>query len=82
MPKRKRFGNDGGAGAPPKNSSTAKGRSNDASSNTQGRTAATARRLKMYNSRAKRDKNGRLISQELQSKELPSTRIVPDRNTG
>lgn len=79
MPKRKRFGNDGGAGAPPKNSSTAKGRSNDASANTQGRTAATARRLKMYNSRAKRDKNGRLISQELQSKELPSTRIVPDR---
>ena len=33
----------------------------------------------MYDTRAKRDKKGRLISQELQSKELPNTRIQPDR---
>jgi nuclear GTP-binding protein len=33
----------------------------------------------MYNSRAKRDRKGRVISQDLQSKELPSTRIQPDR---
>lgn len=33
----------------------------------------------MYNSKAKRDKNGRIISQDFQSKELPNTRIQPDR---
>ena len=33
----------------------------------------------MYNNRAKRDKNGKIISQDFQSKELPSTRIQPDR---
>jgi nuclear GTP-binding protein len=34
----------------------------------------------MYNSgKAVRNKKGQIISQELQSKELPSTRIVPDR---
>jgi nuclear GTP-binding protein len=34
----------------------------------------------MYNSGgAVRNKQGKIISQELQSKELPSTRIVPDR---
>ncbi|GLI67162.1 hypothetical protein VaNZ11_011375 [Volvox africanus] len=43
------------------------------------RDAATVRRLKMYRQRAVRDKNGRLLYQELQSKELPSTRIQPDR---
>jgi hypothetical protein len=38
------------------------------------------KRLKMYNSgKAVRNKKGRIVSQELQSKELPSTRIVPDR---
>lgn len=37
------------------------------------------RRLEMYNSKAKRDKNGRIISQDFQSKELPTTRIHPDR---
>jgi nuclear GTP-binding protein len=38
------------------------------------------KRLKMYNSgKAVRNKQGKIISQELQSKELPSTRIVPDR---
>jgi nuclear GTP-binding protein len=33
----------------------------------------------MYKSRAKRDKNGKIIHQEFQSKDLPSTRIQPDR---
>jgi len=33
----------------------------------------------MYNSKAKRDRKGRIISQEFQSKELPTTRIQPDR---
>lgn len=38
------------------------------------------RRLKMYNSgRPVRDRKGKIVSQELQSKELPTTRIVPDR---
>ncbi|CAD7700424.1 unnamed protein product [Ostreobium quekettii] len=44
------------------------------------RSAATVRRLKMYKSGgAVRDKKGRVIRQDLQSKELPNTRIVPDR---
>jgi nuclear GTP-binding protein len=33
----------------------------------------------MYDNRAKRDKKGRIISQDFQSKELPTTRIQPDR---
>lgn len=37
------------------------------------------KRLAMYDNRAKRDKKGRIISQDFQSKELPSTRIQPDR---
>ncbi|EFN54955.1 hypothetical protein CHLNCDRAFT_134718 [Chlorella variabilis] len=41
--------------------------------------ARAVRRLEMYKSRAKRDKKGRIISREFQSKELPSTRIQPDR---
>lgn len=36
-------------------------------------------RLKMYNSKAVRNKKGKIISQEFQSKELPNTRIQPDR---
>lgn len=43
------------------------------------RTAATVRRLKMYSSRPKRDRKGKILKHELQSKELPSTRIEPDR---
>ncbi|EEH57372.1 uncharacterized protein MICPUCDRAFT_16708, partial [Micromonas pusilla CCMP1545] len=43
------------------------------------RSAATVRRLMMYKQKATRDKKGKLIKQDLQSKELPSTRIVPDR---
>jgi nuclear GTP-binding protein len=37
------------------------------------------RRLEMYNSKAKRDKRGKIISRDFQSKDLPSTRIQPDR---
>ena len=33
----------------------------------------------MYKQKRVRDKKGKLIKQDLQSKELPSTRIVPDR---
>ncbi|OVA13235.1 GTP binding domain [Macleaya cordata] len=43
------------------------------------RSAATVRRLKMYNTRPKRDRKGKILKHELQSKELPSTRIQPDR---
>jgi hypothetical protein len=43
------------------------------------RTAATVRRLKMYKTRPIRDKNGKMVYQELQSKALPATRIQPDR---
>ena len=43
------------------------------------RSAATVRRLMMYKQKAVRDKKGKLIKQDLQSKELPSTRIIPDR---
>ena len=43
------------------------------------RSAATVRRLLMYKQKPVRDKKGKLIKQDLQSKELPITRIVPDR---
>ncbi|EPS64656.1 hypothetical protein M569_10122, partial [Genlisea aurea] len=43
------------------------------------RSAATVRRLKMYNTRPSRDSRGKILKQDLQSKELPSTRIMPDR---
>lgn len=43
------------------------------------RSASTVRRLKMYNSRPKRNTKGKILKHELQSKELPNTRIVPDR---
>ena len=33
----------------------------------------------MYNSKAKRNKKGKIIHQDFQSKELPTTRIQPDR---
>ncbi|GAB4854028.1 Nuclear/nucleolar GTPase 2 [Ancistrocladus abbreviatus] len=49
----------------------------DGSSNS--RSASTVRRLKMYNARPKRDRKGKVKTEEFQSKELPSTRIQPDR---
>ena len=33
----------------------------------------------MYSKRAKRDSKGRVVHEDFQSKELPSTRIQPDR---
>ncbi|KDP46780.1 hypothetical protein JCGZ_06568 [Jatropha curcas] len=53
-------------------------RSNGASSSST-RSAATVRRLKMYNTRPQRDSKGTILKHELQSKELPNTRIHPDR---
>ncbi|KAJ4964115.1 hypothetical protein NE237_024054 [Protea cynaroides] len=47
--------------------------------NKEFRSAATVRRLKMYNTRPKRDRKGKILKHELQSQELPSTRIQPDR---
>ena len=43
------------------------------------RSAATVRRLQMYKLRPKRDRGGKIIKHDLQSKELPDTRIEPDR---
>ncbi|XP_062090637.1 nuclear/nucleolar GTPase 2 [Humulus lupulus] len=43
------------------------------------RTAATVRRLHMYNTRPKRDRKGKILRNEFQSDELPCTRIQPDR---
>lgn len=54
-------------------------RSNGAGVDKGARSAATVRRLKMYNTRPKRDKSGKILRHELQSKELPNTRIEPDR---
>lgn len=47
--------------------------------NTDRRSAATVRRLQMYKTRPKRDRKGKVLSNEFQSKELPNTRIQPDR---
>ncbi|KAK8468273.1 hypothetical protein PHAVU_007G273700 [Phaseolus vulgaris] len=52
-------------------------RSND--SKKERRSAATVRRLKMYKTRPVRDRKGKVLSNEFQSKDLPSTRIQPDR---
>ncbi|KAL0662006.1 hypothetical protein Bca4012_098843 [Brassica carinata] len=46
---------------------------------TEGRTSATVRRLKMYKTRPRRTPGGKILSNEYQSKELPDTRIQPDR---
>ena len=43
------------------------------------RSAATVRRLQMYKLRPKRDRGGKIVNHDLQSKELPNTRIEPDR---
>jgi nuclear GTP-binding protein len=43
------------------------------------RDKGTVRRLMMYKQRPVRDKKGKVLKMDLQSRELPSTRIVPDR---
>ncbi|KAL8507896.1 hypothetical protein ACS0TY_018445 [Phlomoides rotata] len=49
------------------------------SKSSNARSAATVRRLKMYNTRPLRNSGGKILKHDLQSKELPSTRIMPDR---
>ncbi|CAJ2635096.1 unnamed protein product [Trifolium pratense] len=61
----------------PKHSNDAN-RSND--SKTEKRSAATVRRLKMYKNKPIRNKKGHIQSHEYQNKDLPNTRIKPDRN--
>jgi len=43
------------------------------------RTAATERRLKMYRTKPVRDRKGRIVSEEFQSKTAPPGRVEPDR---
>ncbi|KDD72286.1 NGP1NT domain-containing protein, partial [Helicosporidium sp. ATCC 50920] len=43
------------------------------------RSSGTVRRLAMYNSKPVRNKQGKIVKYELQSRDLPSTRIQPDR---
>uniref|UniRef100_A0A0D6QTK2 Nuclear/nucleolar GTPase 2 n=1 Tax=Araucaria cunninghamii TaxID=56994 RepID=A0A0D6QTK2_ARACU len=43
------------------------------------RSSATVRRLNMYGTRPKRNSKGHILKYELQSRDLPSTRIQPDR---
>ncbi|KAK6946738.1 Nucleolar GTP-binding protein 2, N-terminal domain [Dillenia turbinata] len=52
-------------------------RSGDGSN--ESRSATTVRRLKMYNNKPKRNSKGKILKHDFQSKELPSTRIQPDR---
>jgi len=50
--------------------------------NTEGtgrRSAATVRRLNLYKKRPVRNKKGKIIREDFQSKDLPDTRIAPDR---
>lgn len=55
-------------------------RDNGKSKSTSGvRSAATVRRLKMYKTRPERNTKGKITKHDLQSTELPSTRIMPDR---
>ena len=53
--------------------------SNRAKNKDGQRSTATVKLLKLRDQKAKRDKKGRIVSQDLQSKELPTTRIQPDR---
>ncbi|KNA23503.1 hypothetical protein SOVF_024280 [Spinacia oleracea] len=43
------------------------------------RSAATVRRLKMYKTRPSRNTQGKIMSQQYQSSDLPDSRIQPDR---
>ncbi|WOL15421.1 nuclear/nucleolar GTPase 2 [Canna indica] len=54
-------------------------RSNGAGVDKGARSAATVRRLKMYDIRPKRDRKGKILNHPFQSKELPSTRIEPNQ---
>lgn len=63
----------------PKHSLDVNRDNNKGKSSSNGRSAATVRRLKMYNTRPVRSAAGKILKHDLQSKELPSTRIMPDR---
>ncbi|KAL6283668.1 hypothetical protein ACE6H2_014597 [Prunus campanulata] len=54
-------------------------RTDGKSKSKDARTGATVRRLKMYKTRPKRDSKGKVLRNDFQSKELPNTRIQPDR---
>ncbi|MED6143525.1 Nuclear/nucleolar GTPase 2 [Stylosanthes scabra] len=54
-------------------------RNNGAATKENTRSASTVRRLKMYKTRPVRDRKGKILSHDLQSQDLPSTRIQPDR---
>lgn len=54
-------------------------RTDGKSKSKDARTGATVRRLKMYKTRPKRDSKGKVLRNDFQSKELPDTRIQPDR---
>lgn len=43
------------------------------------RSAATVRRLNLYKRRPVRNKRGKIVHEDLQSRDLPNTRIAPDR---
>uniref|UniRef100_A0A2P2KGP1 Nuclear/nucleolar GTPase 2 n=1 Tax=Rhizophora mucronata TaxID=61149 RepID=A0A2P2KGP1_RHIMU len=64
----------------PKHSLDTNRSSNGSGGSNGSRSAATVRRLKMYNTRPKRDAKGKILKYDLQSKELPNSRIQPDRN--
>uniref|UniRef100_A0A383VJE8 Nuclear/nucleolar GTPase 2 n=1 Tax=Tetradesmus obliquus TaxID=3088 RepID=A0A383VJE8_TETOB len=76
MAKQSKKGGSGAGGRTPKHSNDAK-RSNKAVKGQ--RDANTVRRLEMYKTRAVRDKKGKILHEDLQSKDLPTTRIQPDR---
>jgi len=46
---------------------------------TETRSKSTVNRLKMYKTRPKRNAGGKILRNEYQSKELPNSRIAPDR---
>lgn len=63
----------------PKHSGDAKRGSEGKGGDQSQRKASTVRRLNMYRTRATRDAKGKVISEDLQSKDLPNSRVAPDR---
>jgi len=63
----------------PKHSGDARRSSEGTGGDQSQRKASTVRRLNMYRTRATRDAKGKVISEDLQSKDLPNSRVAPDR---
>lgn len=63
----------------PKHSGDARRTSDGKGGDQSQRKASTVRRLNMYRTRATRDAKGKVLSEELQSKDLPNSRVAPDR---